>query len=113
MSDPQPAELTPEALAVLSRARRTFAITMGLLLLGFMVIGVVLVYRASRASSETKPGSEYAIASIKVPAGAEIISAVAAEGRITLTYRIGTVASIRIIDGKTGDIVREMPIVSE
>jgi hypothetical protein len=57
--------------------------------------------------------ADYTIAALKVPAGAEVVSAVAADGKLTLTYRVGTVTSVRILDGRTGEILREIPVVGE
>jgi hypothetical protein len=115
MSDPQEngptPELTPEAKAVLNRARKSFMVSIGLLVLGLIAVGGALVYRASQ--SEAKPGGDYVIAAMKIPQGSEVISAVAADGRVTLTYRLGTMTSVRIFDGKTGELVREIPVVSE
>jgi hypothetical protein len=57
MSDPNQSEptgskadepLSPEALAMFSKARRSFGISIGILLLGFMAIGIALVYRVMR-----------------------------------------------------------------
>ena len=48
-----------------------------------------------------------------MPAGAEIVSAVAADGQLTVTYKVGAMTSVRIFDGKTGEMIREIPIVSE
>jgi hypothetical protein len=115
MSDPQTAEtqeLSPDAKALLGRARRSFLFSMGLLLVGFIVIGGVLVYRASQGSGSAS-GADYVIASLKIPAGAEIISAVAADGQLTITYRAGAMTSVRIFDGKSGEMIREIPVVSE
>jgi hypothetical protein len=115
MSDPQDKaetpELTPEAKAVLTRARRSFIVSMGLLVVGLIAIGGALVYRASQ--SEAKPSGDYVIASLKIPEGGEVVSAVAADGQVTLTYRLGAMTSVRIFNGKTGEMVREIPIVSE
>ncbi|HEY9011454.1 MAG TPA: hypothetical protein VIN06_10580, partial [Devosia sp.] len=58
-------------------------------------------------------GSDYVIAALKIPAGAEIISAVAADGQLTVTYRAGPMTSVRIFDGKSGEMVREIPVMSE
>jgi hypothetical protein len=118
MSDPQktePAgELTPEARAIMGRARKSFLFSIGLLIVGFIAIGGALVYRASQ-SGDSSPGqgSDYVIASLKIPAGAEIISAVAADGQLTITYRAGPMTSVRIFDGKSGEMVREIPVMSE
>jgi hypothetical protein len=50
---------------------------------------------------------------MRVPAGAEIVSATAADGLITLTYRVGAMTSVRLFDGRSGELLREVPIVSE
>lgn len=83
--------------------------SIGLLILGFLAIGGVLIFRMSQGSG----GSDYVIASMSLPAGAEIISAVAADGRLTVTYRAGPMTSVRIFDGKTGEMLREIPVLSE
>jgi hypothetical protein len=118
MSDPRPAAdtepepLSPEAQAIFARARRSFAISMGLLLFGLIAIGGALVYRATRDSGGS-PGADYAIASLRLPQGAEIVSASAGDGLLTLAYRVGPVTSIRIFDGRTGELLREVPLVAE
>jgi hypothetical protein len=108
----QPApELTPESRAVLARARRSFLVSMGLLVLGLMVVVGAVVYRTS--GSDSKGSVPYQIGALKIPSGGEVISAVAADNLVTLTYRIGSTVSIRVFDGKTGDVVREIPVVAE
>jgi hypothetical protein len=117
MSDPQETdekkapELTPAALAVLTRARKSFFISIGLLLLGLMAIGGAVVYRTSQNNNAAT--GDYVIAALNIPAGAEVVSAVAADGRVTVTYRLGAMTSVRIFDGKSGEMIREIPVVSE
>lgn len=96
---------------MLAKARKSFFISIALLLLGLMAIGGAVVYRTSQGNGA--PAGDYVIASLKIPAGAEVVSAVAADGRVTVTYRLGAMSSVRIFDGKTGDMVREIPVVSE
>ena len=96
---------------MLNRARKSFMVSIGLLVVGLIAVGGALVYRASQ--SEAKPGGDYVIASMKIPAGGEVVSAVAAGGQVTLTYRLGAMTSVRIFDGKSGEMVREIPVVSE
>ena len=86
-------------------------VSMGILVVGLIAVGVAVVYRSSQSSP--KVGGDYVIASMKIPDGADVISAVAADGRVTLTYRLGAMTSVRIFDGKTGEMVREIPVVSE
>lgn len=90
-------------------------LSIGLLIVGFIIIGVALVYRSSRDSGGTPAdaGAAYSAAAVKVPAGATIVSAVAAGGQISVTYKNGAATSLRIFDGKTGAILREVPVVSE
>jgi hypothetical protein len=117
MSDPvktqETPELSPEARTIIARARTSFLFSIGLLLLGFIAIGGALVYRASQSGSTPPTGAAYVIASMKIPAGAEIISAVAADGQLTVTYKAGPMTSVRIFDGKTGEMLREIPVLSE
>ena len=96
---------------MLNRARKSFMVSIGLLVVGLIAIGGALVYRASQ--SEAKVQGDYVIAALKIPDGGEVVSAVAADGRVTLTYRLGAMTSVRIFDGKTGELVREIPVVSE
>jgi len=116
MTDPQvkpetTPELNPEARAVLNRARKSFMVSMGLLVVGLIAIGGALVYRASQ--SEGQGSGDYVIASLKIPSGSEVVSAVAADGHLTVTYRLGAMTSVRIFDGKSGEMIREIPVVSE
>lgn len=97
---------------IIGRARKSFLFSIGLLLLGFIAIGGALVYRASRDDGAGK-GADYVIAALKVPPGAEVVSAVAAAGQVTVTYRVGAMTSVRIFDGKSGEMIREIPVVSE
>ena len=112
MSDPQSNDLNPEARAIIGRARKSFLFSIGLLIVGFIAIGGALVYRASQSSSGSS-GAEYVIAAMKIPAGASVISAVAADGKVTVTYKAGLMTSVRIFDGKTGEMIREIPVLSE
>lgn len=98
----------------MGRARKSFLFSIGLLLVGFIAIGGALVYRASQSGS-SGPGqaADYVIAALRIPAGAEIISAVAADGQLTVTFRAGPMTSVRIFDGKSGELIREIPVLSE
>ena len=107
-----PPELTPEARTVIARARKSFLFSIGLLILGFVAIGGALIWRSAQPGNASA-GGDYVIAALKLPAGAEIVSTVAADGLLTVTYRVGPMTSVRIIDGKSGEMIREIPVVSE
>lgn len=108
--------MTPEARAIIARARKSFLFSIGLLIVGFLAIGGALIYRSVNmgdGSGGGSTGADYVIASLKIPSGAEVISAVAADGKVTLTYKSGPMTSVRVFDGKSGEMIREIPIVSE
>ena len=109
--------MTPEARAIIGRARRSFLFSIGLLIVGFIVIGGALVYKSMQPSGTPAPAvvtaPDYALAAVKIPAGAEVIGASAADGKLTVTFRNGQTTSIRIFDGKTGEMLREVPVLSE
>ena len=86
-------------------------VSIGLLVVGLIAIGGALVYRTSQSSG--KAGGDYVIAALKIPDGGEIVSAVAADGQVTVTYRLGPMTSVRIFAGKSGEMIREIPVVSE
>ena len=101
-------ELTPEAMAMLGKARRSFAVSMGILLLGFMAIGVALVYRVMRDSPPP------AIAeSVAVPAGAEVISAITLDGTIQVTFSAGGATLLNVYDAGTGELERSVTIAAD
>ncbi len=81
---------------------------MGILLMGFMAIGVALVYRVMR---DAPPPSS--VEAVSVPAGAEVISAQYAERTVQVTYRAGDAVMLSVFDAGTGELVRSIRIDSE
>ncbi|NGP18491.1 hypothetical protein [Devosia aurantiaca] len=114
MSNPEPnkpaeaEELTPEARVLLGRARRSFGISIGILLLGFMAIGFALVYRVMR---DRPP--EVVAESVIIPAGAEVVSALNLDGLVQVTYRAGGAVVLAVFDQGTGALVRTVQISAE
>lgn len=82
-----------------------------ILLMGFMTIAGVVVYRLSTMTSN--PGAAFALESVSVPAGAEVISAMAQDGLVMVTYRLGEETMIRLYDGESGEIVSGIAVVAE
>lgn len=115
LTDPNSAEatLTPETRAVIARARRSFLLSVGILLVGLLAVGGVIVYKLTNESGPALSAADYALAAVKLPAGADVVSAVAADGRLTVTFKTGGNTAIRIFDGKTGEMVREIPVVAQ
>jgi hypothetical protein len=104
--------LSPEAQALIRRARRSFLFSIGVLLLGFIAIAVVLVYKAARDDTPAPTASTYAAEALHLPQGAEIVSAVAAGGAISVTYRIGPAVQVRVFD-ESGKLMQQMDIVTD
>ena len=87
----------------MAKARRSFAISIGVLLLGFMAIGFALVYRVMRDA----PPPAIAEA-VSLPADAQVVSALVSEGQINVTYTVGGVTTLALFDQATGELTREV-----
>ena len=82
---------------MLGKARRSFAVSIGILLLGFMAIGIAIVYRVMREA-------------VEVPAGSEVVSAVISDGLVNVTYRMGGETMLALFARGTGELVQQMRI---
>ena len=87
----------------MAKARRSFAISIGILLLGFMAIGFALVYRAMRDAPPPAMAE-----SVVLPAGAEVVSALVSDGAIHVTYSLDGVTTLALFDSATGEMVQEV-----
>jgi len=106
-TDDQTSEMTDEARAVIGRARRSFGMSLAILMLGFIAIAVALVYRSSQ---EQTLADRYALESLTVPAGAEIVSVVPADDLLAVTMRLEGETLVHLIAGESGELVREIPV---
>ncbi len=93
---------------MLGKARRSFAVSMGILLLGFMAIGFALVYRVMRDSPPPAVAE-----SVSIPAGAEVISALSTDGTIQVTFAAGGATMLNVFDAETGELQRSVRIGAE
>jgi hypothetical protein len=106
-------ELSPEARAALAKARRSFGISMGILLAGFMAIGLALVYRITRDAPPAQPEAPQLAAELSLPAGAQILSALVSDGVVNVTYRLDTNTVLALFDPETGELTATVQIVTE
>ena len=90
---------------MLGKARRSFGISIGILLLGFMAIGIALVYRVMRDAPPPAVAEN-----VVLPAGAQVVSAVVNEGAINVTYSVGGVTTLALFDQTTGELTRSVVI---
>ena len=103
--------MSDEARAVIGKARRSFGFSMSILILGFMAIVLALVYRATRDGGSI--ADRYVLESIAVPAGADVLSVLPSGDIIALTYVTGGETFLRMVDAKTGAVLREIPVIDE
>lgn len=92
---------------MLGKARRSFGISIGILLLGFMAIGVALVYRVMRDAPP--PAMAEAIA---LPAGATILSSQLSDGAINVTYVLDGATVLALFDPTTGTLTRTIALTT-
>ena len=78
---------------------------MGIMLLGFMAIGVAVVYRLMR---DAPPPA--AAETVSVPADAEVVSALSVNGTIQVTYRVADTTTLAVFNAETGELVQSVAI---
>lgn len=76
-----------------------------------MAVALALVYRTGRG--DETPSEGYSAGVLAVPAGAEIISAVPSDGMFAIAYTLDGIERLRLIDGKTGAIIRDIDFVRQ
>jgi len=108
-ADEENNELTPEVEAVINRARRSFGVSVLVLMVGFMAVAGALVYRLNQKSGD----DVYQAQSVSLPQGASIVSAVVQDGLITMTYKLDDATAIRVVNATSGEVVRDIAIVAE
>ena len=88
MSDTQPQELTPEARAILARARKSFLFSIGLLIVGFLAIGGALIFRsANMGGGGSSTGADYVIAYCDGGYTTNLLLEDVSDGKAWITYR--------------------------
>ena len=90
---------------MLGKARRSFGISIGILLLGFMAIGFALVYRVMR-DAPPPPVAE----AVMLPAGAVVVSALVSDGAINVTYTLDGVTTLALFNQETGELTRSVAL---
>ena len=88
-----------------AKARRSFGISISILLLGFMAIGFAIVYRVMRDAPLPT-----LVEAVNVPQGAEILGAVVNSGEINVTYTLDGVTTLALFDEATGELKRSVVI---
>lgn len=96
---------------MLAKARRRAGWSMLVMMAGFMTIVLAVVYRLATMSPDTD--DRFALQAIALPEGARIVSTQLQDALVTVTYLAGDTQAIRIFDGRTGALVREIAVVAE
>ena len=106
--------MTPDAARVINRARRSFGVSMAVLLVGLIAVVGALVYRATRDSGTLPVAPDlYALESVSLPTGATLISATASGGQVTLSYRLGEAVEVLVVSGETGDTLARFAVTND
>ncbi|SFV27311.1 hypothetical protein SAMN05216456_0248 [Devosia crocina] len=72
---------------------------MGIMLLGFMAVGLAIVYRVMRDAPPPTIAAE-----VVIPPGADVVSALSVDGTIQVTYRAGGAILLSVFDAGTGEL---------
>lgn len=81
------------------------------MLIGFMAIAIVVVYRLATLSED--PDGRYRLEALALPAGASVIATQLSDGLVTVTYALEGVPAIRIFDGADGALIREIRVIEQ
>jgi len=100
--------MSADAAKVIGRARRSFGVSMLILIGGLVAVAGALFYRLGPAQSNA-----IEISQIVVPAGAEIVSLEVERRTISLVLALGDKRMIRVIDSRTGELIRDISIIEE
>ena len=103
--------MTDEARVIIGKARRSFGFSMSILILGFMAIVLALVYRATR--DEQSAADLVVLESIVLPANVEVLSMVPVNDIIAITMSVDGQTGLRLVDGASGEMIREIVVVEE
>ena len=108
-------EISPETVAVIKRAKRSFLIMIGLLIIGLVAVAIAIVYRTDGKdeSASSNNITNYSAGMIVVPDGADILSAIPSEGMFAIAYSVNGKIRLRLIDGTTGAIIRDIDFIKQ
>ncbi len=110
-------DISPEVVAVIARAKRSFIFSIGLLIVGLLSIALVLIFKSDERDNNLEAKNDiknkYSVGMLVVPDGAQIVSAVPSEGMVAVTYIKNGKTILRLIDGTTGAIIRDISFVKE
>lgn len=83
---------------------------MGILLLGLVSVALALVYRVTR--EEDSVADRFSLEQINLPAGAEVTSVMPYDEALAVTFTADGQAHVYLIDAKTGELLRDVPVVT-
>ncbi len=95
----------------MAKARRRAGLSMLVMMVGFMAVVLVVVYRLATMGGGV--AEQYALEAIALPEGAQVISTQVQDGLVTVSYDAQTGQAIRIFDGASGQLMREIAVTAE
>ncbi len=103
--------MTDEAREVIGKARRSFGFSLSILILGFMAVVVAVVYRATR--DQKSAADLVALEQIILPADVEVRAIVPVNDILAITLVENGRTVLRMLNGKTGELIRDVPVLNE
>jgi uncharacterized integral membrane protein len=103
--------ISPDIEELIARAKKRFIFSISLFLIGITAVIFVVIMRAGEKEKSVE--QNYTAGTIVAPSGAEILSAVPSEGMIAITYSLNGKVKLRLINGSTGAIIRDIDFVTE
>lgn len=83
---------------------------MGILLLGLVSVALALVYRVTR--EEDSLSDRFSLEAINLPRGAVVTSVLPYDEALAVTFTVEGEGHVYLIDAKTGDLLRDVPVIS-
>ncbi len=109
-------DLSPDTLALLERAKKRFIFSMSLLFIGIAAVIFAVVMRSSDNTQKDNTQdlvNKYTAGVLVVPNGAQILSTIPSEGMIAITFEVDKKTTLRLLDGATGAVIKDIDFVSE
>lgn len=110
-------ELSPEAEATLKKARRAFGSGLFIMMMGFLSVLGVMIYKLNSADETVRDnaGLQYGTAqsfkvidNVRLPPGAHVVSASVAGHVISITFKLNSQTILRLVDAQSGAIQQDI-----
>ena len=99
------------AAALVARVKRLMIVTLGATFLALAVVLMIIGYRVFNSGGSLQPGTTESV--LRLPAGARVLSANTAEGRIVVTVQSSNGIEILTFDANTLKQISRLRVATE